>query len=275
MSKFKYGFCAWYTPFPGPFAVEFAGQAGYDGVQINDLGGDAQAFPLMNPKLQKGFLDAAKKYKMEIQMVNLWAPGLSDMMKCPLDSDRGQLGQENIKKGIEACREMGIKNLFIPSIWGGRIDNDYELTQVAIHLSKGSEYAKSLGITFLYESFMGYDNTMRLYEKSGEAFRLVYDSLNASKYGYGDALKEIKKYGVSMIHTIHIKDALENFKDAELIGFGIGRVKEFAEAVNAIGYQGWIVNENNYFSGNLAKSRDPFEMICKDIETLKILFPNE
>lgn len=272
MSRYKFGFCAWYTPFPGPFALDFCGEAGYEGVQINDLGGGARAYPLKNKRLQKGYLDTAAKYAMEIQMINLWEPGLSDMMKNPLDSAKGALAQENIREGLEACREMGVKNLFIPSVMDGRINNGYELERVSEHLAEGARYARELGVTFLYESFLGYDSTMRMYEKSGGAFRLVYDTLNPMKYGFGDAVDEIQRYGTEMIHTVHIKDAAENFKDAVNIGEGAGRFYEAAAAIDKIGFSGWIVNENDYFSGELAKKHEPQARIRKDIETLRKTF---
>ncbi len=272
MSSYKYGFCAWYTPFPGPFALDFAGEVGYDGVQISDLGGDAQAYPLKNKTLQRGFLQAAKRNNLEIQMVNLLSLCMNGIIKSPKESPKGEITMKNIVKGIEACAEMNISAMFIPCIFMAQINNEYDLEVVASYYREAAPVAKAYNIELLFESFMDYDRTMRMYEKSGGAFKLCYDSINPMKYGFGNAVHELRQYDLSMIHTIHIKDSTPDYKEAEIIGRGCGNFFEIAEVIKEIGYKGWIVNENDYFKGDLAKHRDPQELIRMDLETFRKTF---
>ena len=81
MRRFQFGFCSWYTPVPGPYSMDLIGDMGYDGVQISDLGGESQAYPLNNAHIQHGFLEAAKRNNMTIQMVNLLALGTGGNMR--------------------------------------------------------------------------------------------------------------------------------------------------------------------------------------------------
>ncbi len=274
MKKYKFGFCSWYTPFPGPFSLTFAGEAGYDGIQISDLGGHEQGYPLTNKRIQRGFLETAKASNLEIQMINLLTPGLSGMMKHPQESCHGKLAVENISNGIKACAEMKVPNVFIPSIFAGRIDNDFELEMVALYMKVAGSIAKENGVELLYESFMSVEKTMDLYERAGKCFKLCYDTLNPYKYGFGNAVEELKRYDLSMIHTIHIKDCSNDYKYTELFGEGNGRFYYIAETLKKIGYTGWIVNENNYFKGEIAKQGDQLEMAKIDLEKLRTTFEN-
>ena len=191
---------------------------------------------------------------------------------CAQQSEKGALAIESIKKGVDACAEMGIETAFVPCVFGGSINNEFDMDMVAQYLKIGCAYAEERGVTLLLESFLGYDRTMRLHEKADGCFRLCYDSLNPYKYGFGDTVQELRQYGTDMIHTIHIKDCMENYQEAEAIGKGCGRFQEIAECILKIGYKGWIVNENNYFVGPQAKSRDPMEIIRQDRITLAEAF---
>lgn len=275
MKRYQFGFCSWYTPVPGPYSLDFIGEMGYDGVQISDLGGETQAYPLTNKKIQDGFLSAAVRNHMQLQMINLLELGMSGRMKCDMQSVNGQIAMESLRKGIDACTELGVNTAFVPCVFGGSIDNDYDMDQVAGYLKAGCAYAEEHGVTLLLESFLGYDRTMKLHEKANGCFRLCYDSLNPYKYGFGDAVKEVEQYGTDMIHTIHIKDCMDNFQEAEEIGKGCGHFYQVAEVIDKIGYRGWIVNENNYFKGAAAKHRNPEEIIERDLITLRKAFPNK
>ena len=54
MSK-KCGICEWSFAVTGPSAIEYAGVIGFDGIQIGDLGGARNCFPLNDPHIQQTY----------------------------------------------------------------------------------------------------------------------------------------------------------------------------------------------------------------------------
>ena len=282
MGMYKYGFCEWYLPFNGPSTLKFVKEMGYDGIQIGDMGGLDQNFPLTNKRIADEYAESAAKLGIEIQMIDILSVLNDGSLRENPDSECGSNSVLAMKKAFEAAQLMGVKNVFIPSVLSTRIQNRYHLKNTIENLRRGKEIADDMGIEFLYESFSGINETKKICSEAG-GIRLVYDTLNLLKYGFGErSEEEIIAYGTEMIHTVHFKDINESFTSDVPFGTGIGRVKESAAALKTIGYEGWIVNENTYFKTDLQRAyfsktiaadySDPWEIGANDLETLKHLF---
>lgn len=275
MNNYKFGFCEWYLPFCGPDTVRFVAKMGYDGIQIGDMGGPANNFPLTNPSLADAYVRAADETGTQLQCLDCISVINNGCLREDPDSKEGRLAYLTMKKGFEACRLMGIKTAFIPSVLKTRIENRYHLKNTIENLRRGNDLAHDMGIEFLYESFSPADVTMDICDASG--VRLVYDTLNPLKYGFSDdPAAEIRTYGGKYIHTIHFKDCCESFSGDVPLGTGIGKVKESAKAIREIGFCGWIVNEGTYFTCEAAKAgEDPWRLASEDLLTLKKMFSEE
>ena len=70
MSK-KCGICEWSFAVTGPSAIEYAGVIGFDGIQIGDLGGARNCFPLNDPHIQQTYLEASSRFQVQLQSMHL------------------------------------------------------------------------------------------------------------------------------------------------------------------------------------------------------------
>ena len=272
MGKYQYGFCEWYLPFCGPDTLRFCKEMGYEGIQIADMGGASQNYPMSNPRLADAYMEMSEKTGIEIQCMDILSVVYDGSLRADPDSTLGKQAFMTMRKAFEACRYMGIKAAFIPSVLQTRIDNVFHFHNTGENLRRGKQLADDMGIEFLYESFSPVDKTRALCEKAG-GMRLMYDTLNPLKYGFADdPVNEILDYGTEMIHTIHFKDCNAAFSSDVPLGSGIGRVANCAGAIRQIGYEGWIINEGTYFrSEGVTAGADPWELAAADLQTLKNL----
>ena len=273
MGRYKYGFCEWYLPFSGPDTLRFCAELGYEGIQIGDMGGAAQNYPLTNRRLAEAYVEMSQKTGVELQCLNMISVLSDGSLRADPDSELGRRALRTMDKGFEACRLMGISAAFIPSVLGTRIENPCHRENTIENLRRGKERADELGIDFLYESFSPVEETREICRRTG--MRLMYDTLNPLKYGFGtDAAAEISAYGTQLIHTVHFKDSTASYTSDVPLGEGVGRVQECARRIREIGYEGWIVSEGTYFRSDLAAAgTDPWKIAEQDLNTLRSLFP--
>lgn len=271
-NKLRFGICEWLMPVNGPAAFVLAGELGYDGVQILDLGGEANNFPLANPITQNIYKKYAQQANITIQTLQLQSLVRSGKLKSARDCAQFASGISEIKKGAEACAAIGIKNLMIESFFDSAINNDFELDKTGVFLAEAAKVTQDYGIQLIYESFVPVDKTMKLYEMSNKGFKLCYDVLNPLKYGFGDPLDELKVYPLEMIDHIHCKDTAADYSCSEILGLGSGHFNGAAELLKGAGYTGWLVSENYYCAGAFGRENDPYDSMKKDLAAMKRTF---
>lgn len=270
-NKLKFGLCIWYLPVQ-PLGVRFAAEQGYSGIQMNDHDGPEMNFPLNNPHVQRAYLDASQQYGVELQNITLMSFNNNGLMKSPVDSEGGKAALESIRMGLKACKEMGIPSLTTLSVRNSQIINEYDLENTADILKRAGDMAADYGIELLYESFIDLARTKEIYERSGKAFKLCFDPFNFFRYHLGDVFDAMKQISVENIGCVHIKDSPAGFQNDCMIGEGAGQIAQIADAVKAMGYQGWVFSETNYFKGPLGAQGDQVDNMGKDLAVLKQMF---
>lgn len=271
MPDHQFGLCEWLLPIPGPTAFRLAGSLGYNGVQILDYGGTKNNYPLNLPWVQQVFLQAMEENHLCIQTLQLQSLVLDGWLKAHPRSTSGMLAREAIGKGIEVCQALNIPNLQVEDYAACAITSEEEFRNTADFLHWAASLARDAGIQLIYESFANYDNTMRLYEVSGQGFRLCFDTLNPLRYHFGDPLEELRRYDLSLIDVIHVKDAPEGYQGSVCLGTGAGLFRETCALLNERGYTGWIISENYYCQDPMGKE-DPAVTAARDLETLRRSF---
>lgn len=260
---FKIGICDWTVGRIADLeALAVAKRLGADGVQV-DFGMEEDDLPVLHKLcLQKKYLREAKKQQMEIASFGMVALGWA-----PYKSDQRWL--KWIKEGIDVSEEMGVGIILIPFFGESDLSDDEEgRLIVARKLALVSIQAERAGVVLGLESWMSAEQNMEIIDRVGSsAVQVYYDVGNSKKKGY-DIYKEIRGLGAKNICQFHAKD----YGD-ELFGKGDVDFKRVREAMDDIGYRGWIVFESNKWEPDKPVSAEEEALFARNIEYLRSIFP--
>lgn len=267
----KCGLCEWALPLPGVSALRLASELGYDGVQILDFGGGSNNFPLNVPWVQHSLREAKACYGIEIQNLQLQDLVKTGFVKSPVTSAEGKAALRCVKKGAEACQAIGIPTMMVNSFFDSWIDNEEDFDRTADMLRESGKITSDAGVQLIYESFLGVEDTVRLWEQSDRSFKLCYDLLNPLRYHFGDPLKELRRYDLKLFDHIHVKDAPVGYQGACKLGTGAGMQREACAILSERGYDGWVICENLYCKDPIGKE-DPCIAAEDDLRTISQWF---
>jgi len=260
---FKIGVCDWSVGrITKLSALEVVKRLGADGVQV-DFGMADDDLPLLHkPELQREYLELTKKHNIEIAsfgMVALgWAPYRSDPR-----------WTQWINEGINVSKRMGVNIILIPFFSKPDLAGDEEGRGiVADKLKELSPKAEKAGVVLGLESWMSAEQNMEITDKIGSsAVKVYYDVGNSAKRGY-DIYKEIRFLGAENICQFHAKDY-----GNEIFGKGDIDFKRVREAMDEIGYRGWIVLESMKWEPDKPVSAEEEVGFRKNIDYLRSIFP--
>ena len=259
---FKIGICDWTLGRIADLsAFEVAKRLGADGIQA-DFGMADDDLPVLHKKcLQKKYIETVETSGVEIAsfgMVALgWAPYKSDPR-----------WEQWLGEGIEVCRSMGVGIILVPFFGERDLADDAEGRKiVAEKLSRLGPKAEKAGVVLGLESWMSAEQNMEIIGKAGSsAVKVYYDVGNSHKKGY-DIYKEIRVLG-KQICEFHAKDyGHEEFGKGEI---DFRRVRE---AIDDIGYRGWIVLESSKWEPDKPVSAGEEAVFAKNIAYLRSVFP--
>jgi L-ribulose-5-phosphate 3-epimerase len=228
---FKLAVCDW-TIGKGanPASLEAARRIDLDGVQV-DFGGGQDKLPLCNPDLQKRFLEQAKKHDMQIASL-----AMGVLNGVPYKSDLR--AERWVAESVDVCKAMGVRVVLLAFFGDGDVKNDQKgLDTVVSRLKKVAPKAEKAGVTFGFESWLSAEQHLEIIKRVGSpAVKVYYDVGNSQKAGY-DIYKEIRLLGKN-ICEIHAKDY------DGMLGKGSIDFNKVRQAIDDIGYRGWIVIES-------------------------------
>jgi sugar phosphate isomerase/epimerase len=259
---FKIGICDWSLGrITELSALKVAKRLGADGVQV-DFGMADDDLPLLHkPELQREYLKLTKRHNIKIAsfgMVALgWAPYKRDAR-----------WETWIEEGIDASKSMGVDIILIPFFGKSDLSDDEEgRLIVARKLALLSIEAERAGVVLGLESWMSAEQNLEIIERANSsAVKVYYDVGNSHKRGY-DIYKEIRILG-KHICQFHAKDY-----GSELFGKGDIDFNRVREAMDDIGYRGWIVFESNKWEPQKPVSTEEKASFRKNIDYLRRVFP--
>jgi sugar phosphate isomerase/epimerase len=259
---FKIGICDWSVGRMTELsALEVVKRLGADGVQVDFGMADADLPLLHKPELQSKYLEQIKKHNIELAsfgMVALgWAPYRSDAR-----------WTQWINEGIDVSRVMGVKVILIPFFSKPDLTDDEEGRGIVVEKLKVlASKAEKNGVVLGLESWMSAEQNLEIIERAGStAVQVYYDVGNSHKRGY-DIYKEIRVLG-KQICQFHAKDY-----GAELFGKGDIDFKRVREAIDDIGYRGWLVFESSKWEPEKPVSAEEEAIFAKNIDYLRGIFP--
>lgn len=272
MKTFKLGIVEWSMPLTGPACVRWASELGLQGMEL-DFGDFEKGFPLANERIQKTYLEYGAKYGVQFPTLALNAFALNGMSR-PRDSGKGLAAVETIKKGVAAAAAMGIGVVQLPSFDDGRIESEEDFRNTVEKFRLACRLAEPHGIVVASENILSAADTERMAGEVGQGnFKILFDTQNYFlNKGYDEAelLRRIHPHVVQ----VHIKDGYNRTISSALVGEGENGFMETARVIIETGCTEWLFLENYYNVRPLNDLHDdPFELLRRDIEKAKAIFP--
>lgn len=253
----KLGVCDWTLGKAGdPAALELASKLGLEGVQVSlNIHGDSLA--MAQEELQKAYLNAAQKHAVKIASF-----AIGELNNIPYKSD--PRAEKWVDESVDISKAMGVKIVLIPFFGNGDLRNDPKGTNVVIErLKRVAPKAKKAGVVLALESWLSAEDHLKIIESVGSpAVQVYYDMGNSQEAGY-DIFKEIRWLG-NRICQFHAKD----YKD--LYGKGSMDFKAVREAMEEIGYRGWLIIEGTRLPLGIEESIRYDQKYLQTIFELKI-----
>lgn len=303
MNRLKFATMESCFPVWGRFAVEMAGEAGFQGLQITDGGGYLQphplnngfveyerfgldlrrkdSFPLLDRRVQEDYLEAAEASGIQLTGIFLHLLDHQGFMKFADRTPQGQQCLETIRNAVVAAAQMKIPQVSVPArgLFGAG-QHAYALDKLRYAAKAGEEY----GVRIAAAMDTGPERQLEVLERLDGKVTLDYGVLDPVLSACGGAvenLRALKKEHIAQIRLQDLRADSEGFlaKAAgcpALLGRGDGGLQDCAEAILETGFEGWILSETPYYSAALAEDGEDFLSLAKrDMGTLKRMFRQE
>jgi sugar phosphate isomerase/epimerase len=250
----RLGACDWTLEKAGdPSVFSFARQIGLDGVQVSIEVKDG-SLPLLQPGLQKAFLDSAER-----NGVGIASFAIGQLNEIPYKSDPA--AERFLSQAVDIAAAMNVQILLVPFFGKGDLVGDPAGADTVVErLKKLAPKAEKAGVVLALESWLSAKDHVKIMEAVGSpAVKVYYDVGNSDKAGH-DIFSEILAMGPK-IAQFHAKD----YKD--LYGKGSMDFKKVRASMEAIGYNGWFVMEGVHLPLGIEAS------MKADLEYLRTVFP--
>ena len=225
---FKLGACDWSIGKmcdPGAFAV--AKQIGLDGVQVS-LGTAANDMHLRQAAVQKQYKEAARAAGLSVASL-----AIGELNNVPYKSDPRTVAW--VSDSIEVCQALGVSTVLLAFFGNGDLKGDQAgKDEVVRRLKEVAPKAQKAGVMLGIESWLSADEHLDILDRVGSpAVQVYYDVCNSNDRGY-DIYREIRKLGRKRICEVHAKE------NGALLGQGKVDFKRVRDALDEIGYKGWV-----------------------------------
>jgi sugar phosphate isomerase/epimerase len=254
--RFKIGACDWSLGKRADTAAfDVAKQIGLDGVQVS-LGTVEDDMKLRRPQRQKEYQDAARASGVAIASL-----ALGELNNIPYKSDpRTEVW---VSDCVDVMVALGVKVVLLAFFAKGDLTGDSAGTdEVVRRLKRVAPKAEKAGVILGLESWLSAEDTLRIIDRVGSpAVKMYYDVCNSTERGY-DVPKEIRWLGRKNICEFHLKE------NGALLGQGKVNFEQVRDAINDIGYEGWMQIE-----GAVPRGGKLVESYTANLNFLRKLFP--
>ncbi len=238
--KYRLSACDWSLRAGGPEGVEVARAVGLDGLEVS-AGDSTDTLAIADPAYRQ-------RYKEAFTTTGLVASSLAMgfLNNTPLATD--PRGPAWLEQTIDAAADLDAKIILLAFFGNGDLRHEGQLKEndvdaVVERLKDAAPRAEAAGVILgLENTLSAADNLAILDRVKSDAVRVYYDVGNSTGGGY-DVPAEIRQLGDRMCQ-IHFKDG------GHFLGEGEVAMEPVAEALDDIGYRGWVVLETAIPTGD-------------------------
>ncbi len=255
---FRVGACDWSIGRRGKLAaMERAASLGLDGVQVS-FGPPGGEHDLRKASGRKAYAAAADRHGVVIASL---AMGVLNRVPYA-SSDRAE---QWVRDCVRVLPTLGERVALLAFFGKGDIKGDPEAQKAVIRrLKKVAPEAEKAGVVLGIESWLSADEHRRIIDAVGsDAVKVYYDVANSHRKGY-DIYQEIRSLGTEYICEFHMKE------NGHLLGRGDVDFAKVRDAIDAIGYRGWVIIEAAVPSG-----MDVAEAYPKNVDFIRGHFPRQ
>ncbi len=228
---FKIGACDWSIGKTLSVAsMEAAKKLGLDGVQVS-FDRPGKGADLRKEEVRKQYKEVARKHGVRIASL---AMGVLNHVPYATSPE----AERWVEECIAVLPKLGVKVVLLAFFGRGDLKGKPELVKKVIQrLKKVAPKAEKAGVVLGIETYLNVDEHIRILDAVGSpAVQVYYDVANMNVKGY-DIYKEIRKLGRKRICEFHCKE------NGFLLGRGRVDFRKVKEAIDDIGYQGWLIIE--------------------------------
>jgi L-ribulose-5-phosphate 3-epimerase len=248
--RFQLGACDWSIgKMADPAAFEVARQIGLDGVQVS-LGTVADDMHLRQPAVQQQYKEAAKQAGLQVASL-----AIGELNRVPYKSDPRTIPW--VSDSVDVCQALGVNVVLLAFFSEDDLRGDKAgVDEVVRRLKDVAPKAEKAGVVLGIESWLSADEHLAILERVGsKSVQVYYDVCNSNDRGY-DIYKEIRQLG-KRICEFHAKE------NGSLLGKGRVDFHKVREALDDIGYRGWVQIEGAVPPGG--KLLESYQANCKFI----------
>jgi len=241
----RIGVCQWSLDRGGVAALARAAGLGFAGIQLGIVDEETAA-GLMEPTLRQDYLQAAEETG-----VALLGFGVNALNRYPLhshpDSEDGRRAWQLLRSALDTAPAIQVSLVDWPACWRGEIGTDEALARASAMLRRGCGYVAGRPLLLATENSLDAAGHLRLIEQVGHpTLRVLIDSYNPVVFGHraADLLRGLP--AEMLCDQLHVKDGLAHVMGSAPLGQGEGHFEEFAQALQARAFDGWLICENDY-----------------------------
>ncbi len=227
--RFQIGACDWSIGrMATPEALTVAKEIGLDGVQVS-LGTEKNDMHLRQAAVLQAYREAVKQTGVAVASL-----AIGELNNIPYKSDPRAI--EWVRDSVDVAAALGCRVVLLAFFHKGDLKGDPAGTdEVVRRLRDVAPHAERKGIILGLESWLSAEEHLDILERVGsKAVQVYYDVANSEKMGY-DIYREIRWLGKKgLICEFHAKE------NGALLGQGRVDFKRVRQAMDDIGYAGWI-----------------------------------
>jgi sugar phosphate isomerase/epimerase len=235
--RFRIGACDWsIRQRQTPEALAVAKEIGLDGVEVSFSEPNSK-YDLREEAARREYLEKAKLQGVEIASL---AMGVLNQVPYATDPRTEQW----VADVVDVMPALGVKVCLLAFFGNGEIQGDRDKQgEVIRRLKKVAPRAEDAGVLLGVESWMNAEEHLRILDAvDSPAVQVYYDVANMTTRGY-DVGQEIRQLGKERICQFHMKE------NGQLLGRGEVDFACVKQAINDIGYRGWLIIEGATIRG--------------------------
>jgi hexulose-6-phosphate isomerase len=241
----KFGAIEIMLPSKAPEALEEAAEAGFDGFEYYVDGPDPGDDPIWTPSGRARVRRRTAGLGIAVPSVCLGY--FNDRAWLTDDDPDVRADTRNaLLRAVDVAASFDAEVIQVPFFGPAEITTEAHKNRVVEGVGAVAEDAAAAGVTLAIENTLPASENIELLERiDSPAVEHYYDVGNATALGY-DAPSELEELG-SRTAVVHIKDRLADgdtpYAHGTMLGDGDVDFEAVADALDAVGFEGWLVLE--------------------------------